>query len=203
MQFWYMLSGVKLVKYFNFLFYSHFFVNTYDPYYGITVCVFAGLLQSYIHIKYDPYYIFFLSLSIIMFILFFVFILETFFPYKTRFFSFDSDFADAISKPTIQNIQNIQNNTLYEEKKVRNKVQKKTILLPGFFETFPELRMKWPKWSRDKKGNTIPCATDTDCPFPQTCCDHPIIPRDRKFCCSGWGHRQMIPAYVHQQIQGF
>jgi hypothetical protein len=62
-----------------------------------------------------------------MFILLFVFILETFFPYKTRFFSFDSDFADAISKPTIKHIQNIQNNSL-EENRVKNRVQKKTIL---------------------------------------------------------------------------
>lgn len=74
--------------------------------------------------------------------------------------------------------------------------------LPGLFEVFPELKLfKWPVWSRNKRGNTIPCLTDTDCPFPQACCDHPIIPGD-KFCCTGWGQRIMIPAYARQEIQG-
>lgn len=134
-----------------------------------------------------------------MFILFFVFILETFSPYKTRFFSFDSDFADAISKP-IQNKSLVEEKWIVEEKRVQKKPK---ILFPGFFEIFPELRIRWPKWSRDKRGNVIPCATDTDCLFPQTCCNDPIIPGEQKFCCTGWGNRQMIPAYVRQEIQGF
>lgn len=97
----------------------------------------------------------------------------------------------------------MQNCSLIDEVKMELEVkefeeERPKIQYPGFFEVFPELRMKWPKWSRDKRGNAIPCASDTDCPFPQTCCDHPIIPRERKYCCTGWGQRQMIPAYVHQ-----
>ena len=48
--------------------------------------------------------------------------------------------------------------------------------LPGFFEVFPELKFKWPNWSRRKDGSAIECETDSDCPFPQACCPHPIIP---------------------------
>jgi len=133
-----------------------------------------------------------------MFILLFIFILKTFSPYKTIFFSFDSHFADAISKPPIQNKSLVGEKWVVQEKRLQKKLK---IRFPGFFEIFPELRIKWPKWSRDKRGYTIPCATDTDCPFPQTCCNDPIIPGERKFCCTGWGRRQMIPAYVRQEIQ--
>ena len=48
--------------------------------------------------------------------------------------------------------------------------------LPGFFEVFPELKFKWPNWARRKDGSAIQCETDADCPFPQACCPHPIIP---------------------------
>jgi hypothetical protein len=135
-----------------------------------------------------------------MFILFFVFLLEIFSPQKTRLFSFDSDFAEAISKPRNGVIDEVE---MEVEMEVKGFEEETKIQFPGFFEVFPELRMKWPKWSRDKRGNAIPCASDTDCPFPQTCCDHPIIPRERKYCCTGWGQRQLIPAYVRQEIQGF
>lgn len=69
--------------------------------------------------------------------------------------------------------------------------------LPGFFEVFPELKLKWPTWSKRKDGSAIACETDADCPFPQACCAHPILPGER-FCCTGWGQRIMVPAYAYQ-----
>mmetsp|Transcript_23240 Transcript_23240/g.31834 ORF Transcript_23240/g.31834 Transcript_23240/m.31834 type:complete len:324 (+) Transcript_23240:41-1012(+) len=71
--------------------------------------------------------------------------------------------------------------------------------LPGFFEVFPELQLKWPKWTQRKDGSAIDCKTDADCPFPQACCNHPIIP-GQQFCCTGWGQRIMVPAYARQEI---
>ena len=71
--------------------------------------------------------------------------------------------------------------------------------LPGFFEVFPELQLKWPKWGLKKDGSSIDCERDEDCPFPQACCPHPIIP-GQKFCCTGWGQRIMVPAYARQEI---
>jgi len=70
--------------------------------------------------------------------------------------------------------------------------------LPGFFEVFPELQLKWPLWARKKDGSAVPCKRDEDCQFPQACCPHPIIPGD-KFCCSGWSQRILVPAYARQQ----
>jgi hypothetical protein len=74
----------------------------------------------------------------------------------------------------------------------------KEFMLPGFFEVFPELKLKWPKWARNKNGDPLRCETDRDCPFPQACCPHPIIPGD-KFCCTGFGQRIMEPAYAPQE----
>jgi len=71
--------------------------------------------------------------------------------------------------------------------------------LPGLFDVFPELKLKWPNWSK-RNGKAITCETDSDCQFPQTCCAHPIIPGD-KFCCTGWGRRAMVPAYQTQEIR--
>lgn len=68
--------------------------------------------------------------------------------------------------------------------------------LPGFFEVFPELQLKWPNWAK-KRGEAIECEKDEDCQFPQACCPHPIIPGD-KFCCTGWTQRIMVPAYAKQ-----
>lgn len=70
--------------------------------------------------------------------------------------------------------------------------------LPGFFEVFPELQLKWPKWSKNKDGKVKKCEVDTDCPFPQACCPHPILPGD-KFCCTGFGQRLLIPKYAQQE----
>lgn len=70
--------------------------------------------------------------------------------------------------------------------------------LPGIFEVFPELKLKWPTWSKRRDGSAIDCETDKDCPFPQACCAHPIIP-GQKFCCTGWGRRIMVPAYAYQE----
>ena len=71
--------------------------------------------------------------------------------------------------------------------------------LPGFFEVFPELKLKWPKWARRKDGGTIDCETDRDCRFPQACCSHPILP-GKKFCCTGWAQRVMDRAYIGNTI---
>lgn len=79
--------------------------------------------------------------------------------------------------------------------------EESTVLaLPGFFEVFPELKFKWPIWSKKKNGSAIKCERDQDCPFPQACCPHPIFPGE-KFCCTGWGQRVMEPAYQTQEIQ--
>ena len=68
--------------------------------------------------------------------------------------------------------------------------------LPGFFEVFPELQLKWPNWAK-RKGEAIECERDEDCQFPQACCPHPIVPGD-KFCCTGWTQRILVPAYARQ-----
>jgi hypothetical protein len=71
--------------------------------------------------------------------------------------------------------------------------------LPGFFEVFPELQLRWPTWGRRKDGSTLKCKTDKDCPVPLACCAHPIVPGD-KFCCTGLGQRIMYPAYAYQEL---
>jgi hypothetical protein len=71
--------------------------------------------------------------------------------------------------------------------------------LPGFFEVFPELKLKWPIWAKRKDGGVIKCETDQDCQFPQACCPHPILPGD-KFCCTGFGKRILVPAYETRKI---
>eukprot|EP01031_Cornospumella_fuschlensis_P039532 gene39532-48129_t len=67
--------------------------------------------------------------------------------------------------------------------------------LPGLFEVFPELQFKWPVWARRKDGSAVECESDEDCPVPQACCSHPIIP-GQNFCCTGWTQRVMVPEYV-------
>ena len=74
------------------------------------------------------------------------------------------------------------------------------IILPGFFEIFPMLDWKWPVWTM-KNGKRIECKRDDDCKFPQSCCNHPIIPGN-KFCCTGgYKQRAMKPAYITQEIR--
>jgi len=78
--------------------------------------------------------------------------------------------------------------------------QKETgFYLPNFFDVFPELKLKWPTWSKRRDGSAIACESDQDCPFPQACCPHPILP-GQNFCCTGFGNRIMVPAYARQQI---
>lgn len=71
---------------------------------------------------------------------------------------------------------------------------------PGFFEVFPELKTLWPKWAKDKNGKTKMCKNDQDCPFPQACCPHPIVP-GLSFCCTKGGKRKMVPAYAFQEAK--
>ena len=74
------------------------------------------------------------------------------------------------------------------------------IQLPGFFEVFPELKPKWPKWLKNKHGHRKPCKTDRECPFPSACCIHPNFFNEEKHCCSGWGRPLLIPAYAKNFI---
>jgi hypothetical protein len=76
-----------------------------------------------------------------------------------------------------------------------------SITLPGFYEAFPELKPTWPKWLKDKRGKRKPCKRDNDCPFPTTCCIHPILFMEDQFCCSGWGARALVPSYVKNYIR--
>ena len=71
--------------------------------------------------------------------------------------------------------------------------------LPGFFEVFPELKLKWPIWSKNKSGGMIKCEVDEDCQFPQACCQNPFL-LGEKFCCTGLGQRAMVPAYQGQEV---
>lgn len=76
--------------------------------------------------------------------------------------------------------------------------EEKEFMLPGFFDVFPELRIQWPKWSKNRNGGLTRCESDRDCPVPQACCPHPIIPGE-KFCCTGFGRRILEPAYAPQE----
>lgn len=97
--------------------------------------------------------------------------------------------------------ENNEKTTKQKWKEFLAEEQKSTGLsFPGFFETFPELKIfKWPIWAKSKGGSVIKCETDQDCQFPQACCPHPILPGD-KFCCTGFGRRAMIPAYATRSI---
>ena len=125
---------------------------------------------------------------------------------------FDKDFAESISKPLpdwylkeknqIQNKRqlNDSNITIFripEKRKIEKKETK--IIIPGFFDVFPELQLKWPEWKK-KNGQRIECKIDKDCKFPQACCHHPIIPGN-KYCCTGYKKRTLEPAYIVQVIQ--
>ena len=76
-----------------------------------------------------------------------------------------------------------------------------SITLPGFSEVFPEMKFRWPKWLKDKNGRRKPCKTDNQCPFPTTCCSHPILYGEEKYCCSGWGRRELVPSYIKNYIR--
>lgn len=70
-----------------------------------------------------------------------------------------------------------------------------TFSIPGFFEIFPELELKWPKWTM-KHNKRIECESDADCKFPQACCHHPILP-GKKYCCTGgYKVRALKPAFI-------
>jgi hypothetical protein len=84
------------------------------------------------------------------------------------------------------------------ERYLESEESQQNFALPGFFEVFPELQ--WPKWARRRDGSAIECDTDSDCPLPLTCCNHPILPGP-KFCCSGWGQRMLVKAYAYAYIK--
>jgi len=85
------------------------------------------------------------------------------------------------------------------QKKFWDEEQKDTgFYLPGFFEVFPELQLKWPKWAKNRQGKVTKCKVNDDCPFPEACCPHPILPGD-KFCCTGFGNRMLVPKYQAQE----
>lgn len=124
---------------------------------------------------------------------------------------FDEHFAESISKPfvkeknqsenKIQNKIQLESNITVFRIPEKRKIEKKEtkIIIPGFFDVFPELQLKWPEWTK-KNGQRIECKTDKDCRFPEACCHHPIIPGN-KFCCTGYKKRILEPAYIVQVIQ--
>lgn len=111
----------------------------------------------------------------------------------------DSDGSNVYKGISKTNSENLISSRYAEDEK--DEEEATGFYLPGFFEVFPELKLKWPKWARKRDGGAIECETDRDCLFPQACCNHPIIP-GKKFCCTGMGQRIMEPAYVGQEIQG-
>jgi len=71
--------------------------------------------------------------------------------------------------------------------------------LPTLTEAFPEIKNLWPIWVK-KQGVKIKCNKDSDCLFPQACCNHPIIPGDN-FCCNGgYKVRQLEYAFANKKI---
>ena len=110
---------------------------------------------------------------------------------------FDYLFAEDMCKP-LPELYNENNKTELVVEGVANIVPEENSVgfyLPGLFEVFPEFKLKWPVWSKNKKGDKIVCEKDEDCKFPETCCIHPFLPGE-KFCCTGFGTRRMVPAYV-------
>ena len=71
--------------------------------------------------------------------------------------------------------------------------------LPSLTEVFPEIRNIWPRWTL-KNTRRIPCKRDSDCPFPSTCCIHPIFPGNKQ-CCTGFGQRLPVKKYAFNYIQ--
>ena len=126
---------------------------------------------------------------------------------KNKYFCFDKEFAELMSHPLhdyckIDNSTKILNKINIEmaTKSFNKKCSKnKDIVLPGFFEVFPMLEWKWPIWTM-KNGKRIECKKNDDCKFPQSCCNHPIIPGN-KFCCSGGYKERVIKhSYIPQEI---
>jgi hypothetical protein len=95
----------------------------------------------------------------------------------------------------------IKQSTLLDNNNIEvNENDNSKFYLPSLLEVFPELReLKWPNWSKKKDGSLVDCQSDDDCPLPQTCCNHPIIP-GQNFCCTGWGQRMLVPSYVYATL---
>lgn len=66
--------------------------------------------------------------------------------------------------------------------------------LPPILEVFPELKLPWPKWVL-RNHRRLPCKKDSDCPFPATCCVHPLLPGEKQ-CCTGFGNRALVKKYI-------
>ena len=134
----------------------------------------------------------------------------------TKTTEFDSEFAEDMSRqlpewytePQLLQEQELKVFILQKEdtttplhiSNVGDEEQKKSgFYLPHLFEVFPELKLKWPIWSKNKSGGMINCEVDEDCQFPQACCDNPFFIGE-KFCCTGLGQRVMVPAYQGQEV---
>lgn len=79
------------------------------------------------------------------------------------------------------------------------KDEKVSTTFPSFFDLFPELRLKWPIWTKDKNGRVKKCRIDSDCLFPAACCAHPFLEGDN-FCCTNWNKRTLEKQYIAQEI---
>ena len=122
---------------------------------------------------------------------------------NVKYSDFDSVFAEDMCKPLPEWYNESKNGEQKNEsiKKIDENKIDSGFYLPGFFEVFPELKLKYPIWSKNKKGGKIRCEKDDECKFPETCCINPFLPGE-KFCCTGFGNRRMIPAYVFLPIIG-
>jgi hypothetical protein len=72
--------------------------------------------------------------------------------------------------------------------------------LPHILEVFPELNLPWPRWIT-RNSQRIPCKKDSDCPFPATCCVHPVLPGEKQ-CCTGFGQRIPEKKYLTVPVMG-
>jgi len=108
---------------------------------------------------------------------------------------FDQEFAESMSKPLPSMILPLPLQLPTPPPPQNSSLPLNTFTFPGFFEIFPELELKWPKWTM-KHNKRIECESDADCKFPQACCHHPILP-GKKYCCTGgYKVRALKPAFI-------
>jgi hypothetical protein len=120
--------------------------------------------------------------------------------------TYDKDFAEAISKPSVIDNEKKENKHEYINNKNKYNITEdiKTGInfeFPGFFEIFPELNFNWIDWLKAIKEDKNECKTDKDCDFPKVCCPNPIVPSN-KFCCNGLYRKQTYnPLYMRDEIK--